>query len=360
MEERAAALLDVVQGGGQLSMRQTRQVGGVVSWLHAQDRGGELQVIRDAVFTGALTPLSRDWFVLCCLFYSDAGLSERLKVAWRSWGPRSQERLSKRLGGLQPDRLAALPDVLATRVVREGVRLDDVARALQLPSGCELEAQVWHRLLSPAGGRWMLSQPRQVVDEYLGRRTGHWSVGAIGRQILEPAAHAGATPEDVAPGAPMAAVVEMVARRLPARQSHKAWELLGDGARDLVRWWQTQRDLEKFFREWNADPEREFFWRAYVKHIRGIEAYKSASVLAMKVGQFWFVEFGEVGNASYAYRDEDWQRGAVQRRRAWRAADFKRLPMDQRRRMTHREGWQPRFEDWIRKWTGLRPAGRIW
>ena len=355
MEGRADTLLDALKTGSRLDPKIRMQIGAVVAWLDAQGRSVDVQVVRKGVLDGRLKPLSRDWWVLTCLFFQDDALRTTLARSWASWSKRAQQSFKQRVGGLEPKHLTALPDILATRVVRTGVRLDEVATTIQVPAGCPLEAEVWARLLSVQAAPWMLSQPFALVDLQLSRRQGHWSVGAIGRQLLEPAAERGAGPEDVAPGAPFSRVVEAVARRMPSDRRHAAWVRLGDKATELMRWWQTQRDLEKFFREWNADPEREEFWRAYVRHIRGVEAYRTASALAMRIGRIWFVEFGAIGFACYAFRDEDWQRSSWARDRATTPKELRDLPSDRTRRKTHRVGWEPRFTHWINELTGTWP-----
>ena len=202
----------------------------------------------------------------------------------------------------------------------------------------------------------MLSQPFGLIDEQLSRRQGHWSVGAIGRQLLESAAERGAGPKDVAPGAPFARVVEAVARRMPSDRRHAAWTRLGSKAAELIRWWQTQRDLEKFFREFDADPARENFWRRYMRTITGVEAHKRASALAMKIGPVWFVEFGKPGNACYAYGDAEWRGSVAARRRARSERDLKWLhPRKWKKSHIPDWDWEPRFVDWVYDLTRIRP-----
>ena len=360
METRAASLLACLRRGDRLAPKLGLQLSGVLAWLYQQRRTADLEEIKAAAIAGAFEPLLRDWYVLLCLSYTDPKLRQCLVERHRSWRPRSRRKLERRLGGLKPTHISSLPNALATRVVKEGHRIDEVSKALQLPPGCELEQAVWARLLSREASPWMCAQPLQLVDSHLEKRAGQASVGLIGRQILEPAALAGAAPEDVARDQPLARVVEMVARRMPRDSSAAAWTHLGKQATELLRWWQTQRDLEKFFRDWNADPERERFWRAYVRHIRDITPYRSASALAMKIGGYWFVEFGAVGNASRAYRDEDWRRARPARLRARRPTDLKHLSVDRVRSKSHTDGWQPRFVDWVRGLTGASPNGSVW
>ena len=355
MEPRVAALLKAVRAGGALNTKQRLQIGAAAAWLHAKERGQDLGVLRESVVLGRVQPLARDWWVLVCLFFQNPEVREQLERSLPSWGARSRKRFETRAAGLSPKKLAALPDVLATRVVTLGTRLDDVTNVLQVPAGCPLEGEVWARLLSIQASPWMTSQPFSLVDAQLERRRGHWSVGSIGRQLLEPVFEAGATPEDVAPDREFAQVVASVARRMPRQKDHQAWERLGSGGAELIRWWKTQRDLEEFFSQWDADPEREAFWRRYVRHIRAVEPHRTASALAMAIGDFWFVEFGKPGNACYAYRAQDWAAARSQRKRARSERDLKKnVPCDLRRKKNHMPagGWQWTFRSWVQSLSG--------
>lgn len=356
MEHRASSLVKTLRSGTAPSARQRMQLGGVAAWLHAGGRTEALAAIRNAVIDGRVRPVSRGWWVLVCLFFRDQGIQAALLEAMKTWGKKSRSRFEAAVGGLKPQKLRALPDVLATRVVAEGVRLDEVSSRLQLPAGCPLESEVWARLLSIQAAPWMLDQPFNLVDAQLGLRQGHWSVGAIGRQLLEPAARAGASPSDVAVGSRFGQVVERVFLRLPRDRGHDAWRRLGPEATEVVRWWQTQRDLEKFFQQWRSDPEREAFWRRYVRHIGAMQGFRSASALAMRIGNYWFIEF-KPGNACYAYTDVEWQRAAPERRRVRSESDLRNLPRDRRRKHNHAPSgaWQPRFVHWIHGLTGLWP-----
>ena len=357
IEAHTAALLDRLRRGQPIGTAGIRRLGQAVVWLHHEERAGEVQELRDAVVQGRLGPLGRDWFTLACLFYRDGDFAGQLVKVRAEMSKQSRARLDERLRGVNPAYLQSLPDVLATRAVTEGVRLDELTETLRIPAGSPVESAVWARLLSPAAAPWMAAQPRQALDKLLGVHEGHWTVGAIGRQILGTAMLRGATPADVAPGEELATLVAMVARRLPRNRETSPWRHLGTPERSLIQWWETHRDLEEFFARWNADPDRELFWRHYVRNIQGIEALPSASALAMRIGDYWFVEFGKVGNASRAYREQDWVRAAHVRRQRPSEKSIRDIAVDKVRRRTHREDWQPRFRQWIFELTEVRPSG---
>ncbi|HOC91561.1 MAG TPA: EH signature domain-containing protein [bacterium] len=70
---------------------------------------------------------------------------------------------------------------------------------------------------------------------------------------------------------------------------------------DLVKWWTTQHEIDQFFSKLDADPYRKDFWRKTAKHITDLRHYRHPNAFAMRIGDYYFVEFGDVGNALYIY-----------------------------------------------------------
>lgn len=71
----------------------------------------------------------------------------------------------------------------------------------------------------------------------------------------------------------------------------------------LVRAWINDEKIKKFFDSVDAEPARRIFWRRAVSVIDEIEDFPACSGFAMKIGEVWFMEFGQTGNACYPYPD---------------------------------------------------------
>lgn len=72
----------------------------------------------------------------------------------------------------------------------------------------------------------------------------------------------------------------------------------------LVRKWILDKKIQNFFDYVDAVPDRKNFWRRHIDTIEEIEDFQGdRSAFAMKIGQIWFMEFGQINNACYPYHE---------------------------------------------------------
>lgn len=76
---------------------------------------------------------------------------------------------------------------------------------------------------------------------------------------------------------------------------------------NLVRSWINDKKIKDFFDSVDAEPARKILWRRAVPVIQHIRDFPACKGFAMKIGDVWFVEFGQTGNACYPYPDDAFQ-----------------------------------------------------
>ncbi|MGC2853836.1 EH signature domain-containing protein [Novispirillum sp. DQ9] len=126
----------------------------------------------------------------------------------------------------------------------------------------------------------------------------------------------------------------------PHLHTQAKWSLVAPQVKQMVREWIVREDLKLFFdilsADGAADQRRLNFWLRYAKQVDyasfalGPAAYKNPSedyvrirarkgrisaltspgspdnnAFILKIGPFYFVEFGQTGNAAYGYRQDD-------------------------------------------------------
>lgn len=126
----------------------------------------------------------------------------------------------------------------------------------------------------------------------------------------------------------------------PQISRHGKWGLVASAVKDMVSQWLVLEDLEDFFALLAADeaanPRRLSFWKRYIKQINfshialGSRLWNShdrdwvefrrkkkgrisrldgggssRNAFIMKIGQYYFVEFGEMGDACYGYSESN-------------------------------------------------------
>ncbi|HHO54657.1 MAG TPA: hypothetical protein ENK18_28220 [Deltaproteobacteria bacterium] len=360
MEARAKQLFAATEGSGRirLPLRIHAHLGATLAWMYQQQEWAhELQQIRSAIVRRRLALHPRAWLWLIAYAFDDAQLARRLSEQWAGWSERQRSKLKDLIPRSGPHHLDRLPQDVAERILSDKIQIDQVWK-LGLKAGSPLESQTWRHLLTTHDNRWLREQPFSALRTELERQNERRMVGLVGRLLLEPAVKAGLSPADVRAPEPLASLVELIERCMPKAPGHPAWQALGPDAAKALRWWKTQHDLERFFTEWNADPDREAFWRSYVDVIRDVETYTSAQSLAMQIADTWFVEFGAVGNAAYAYSSDRWERAESKRKTACKPEDLKSLDRQPKVKRVHVGGWQPRFQQWIWELTEQIPNRR--
>jgi hypothetical protein len=341
--------------GYRQSHRARNRLSRLVVWMHAEKWTDELAIVRQALKDGRLTMNGRGWWVWLCLYFDDKSARMAFAKVFGTWPEKHKRRFLTRLNWTSGEgkfQLKDLPNALANKAVRGDATLLTATKRLDLIAGTPLDRAVWARLLSLEAAPWVASHGWEELMAFLDRHRHGQPVGYVTRQLLEPLHRAGLETVDVSVQSRLGALVGALVERLPQSQNAPAWQVLSDRAREVIRWWSTQRDLEKFFNQWHADPEREAFWRGYVRHIKTVESYKKASALAMHIGDYWYVEFGQINNACWRYSELDWQRMERVRRSVTRPKDLKYdLGNDAHPWKAHSGGWQSKFPYWI----GIHP-----
>jgi len=357
MEARAESLRLALSRPGRvrLPLRQSRQLGTLIGWLHHQRRFDLIEQMTTATLESRFSLLPRAWWSLLVHRYDDARVLDAFGAAARHWPEKKLRRLARIDDVDLPRDPRGLPGALVDTFIAKGGTIDRALADTRLPADSPLARAVMQLLLSEAAIPWLLLQPIDRVESFLERHANGEVVGRLGRRLLEPAHAAGIGPEAVQPGEGLAQVAELVFEHMPKSRSAPAWQALGPGASQVIRWWLVQHRLLEFFQEWHADPERRAFWLRCVRHISDVETHQAASALAMRIRDTWFVEFGHTGNAAYAYSTAEWDSMAGARRRATQPGHLKRGGGPNRRK-AHYQGWQhDSFPRWIVELTGVLP-----
>ena len=74
---------------------------------------------------------------------------------------------------------------------------------------------------------------------------------------------------------------------------------------EIMRIWLVSADLEKYFSLEVNDKRRLKFWKRYIKYIKEVRYFERLKqAIVMLTDKHIFVEFGEKGNAAYAYKKD--------------------------------------------------------
>lgn len=183
---------------------------------------------------------------------------------------------------------------------------------------------------------------------------------------------------------------------LPSNKT--AWQRVSEDARQMVSNWLKGEFIEAFFtnlaQDGTSDRRRVNFWKRYVKAIdhvdfalgptarnsrdpdfkvlkekmKGLLWYLDASgnnnAFIMRMGKLVVVEFSDMGNALYAYRDDQGLPFDLTKPLALPVNARNSLKNSARRnKLTHKDGiygyseWEDHFENWLRS-EGVSPEGR--
>ncbi len=120
----------------------------------------------------------------------------------------------------------------------------------------------------------------------------------------------------------------------PSMDRKGLWQAIDELARDLARKWVNEKNIKLFYEHLvqGGDKHRLHFWMQYLDQVDDVrivvgsndsysrnpeirsalgreiaylrDAPSSVSAVFLKVGQWWIVEFSQVGNATFGYRTE--------------------------------------------------------
>lgn len=159
-----------------------------------------------------------------------------------------------------------------------------------------------------------------------------------------------------------------------------------DSARTIAQHWIIQDYISEIFRILINDPNRRKFWLRYAEKISDVmvigpsfgkrvlsqreslrdsiaECFRETSssqgafAFVMKIGDYTFIEFSEIGNALYIYRDDPFIARKL-RSSIRTVTELKRshLPFltsswdNNSKRVAHQSGWQYKLEDWMNRY----------
>lgn len=341
--DQYASVLRHELGHGTLSFRTARRLRQLVPWLHGEQGrwDGLLRELLDHLETGqARLPVG-----------TAAVLVEFFPTKRWHFKYRTVKKPPPILRVQQP-----FVKSLAGEVLRGQVALPEAIPHLRLHVGSPVSRAVVEHLTSTEVAPWLWSHSREDLTRFLDAHHGADSAGRVANALLEPLLPGIRQPSQVKQGTELGDIVGFLRGYLPGRVAGTAWRPVHPDVRKIFKWWKIQRDLEKAFLEWRAEPERRDFWWGYVSVIDDVEHFKRVGTVAIRIGSHWFVEVGQTGFATYGYTDEQWRR--TERRKCVRA----RRPTDVRprrgypvERFTHHWGWQEKFRVQIYSLTGRRP-----
>ena len=269
-------------------------------------------------------------------------------------------------GKLFAERLPGRPQQYTTAILVEttrhrGLDLTNWRQRASVPSGSPLERMCLEGLLSSGMVTWLASQPVRVLSAFLREHRGQEPVVWLANTLLVPLHKAGATPGHLAPEADLTHVVGLFERNLPSRTS-TARRGLAPEVEDILRWADVRARLERIFKQWKAsDTYRPAYWRGWIRHIGDVREFPGMKAVAMRIGDHWFIEFGDSGNASYSYSDQRWRAAARRVRAAEKPWDLRNLDAGRSERGIHNpsptpwdSGWWWKFDEWVQRLTGIR------
>ena len=105
------------------------------------------------------------------------------------------------------------------------------------------------------------------------------------------------------PESSMSELVKLITSHLPYESSLDPphGEPLGPKAKEVIKWTVNLERIEKFFRKWSSDQREPA--RCILAPIRrsyaGCKGSEGANAIGMQIGDHWYIEFGETGNACY-------------------------------------------------------------
>ena len=250
---------------------------------------------------------------------------------------------------------------LAREVIRLDTGLSEMAAAVGLEVPSALATGVFTEILRAADDGWIHRQPFTPTLRLLeSRRFGReFSVAGLGRLFelygSRVSSERGYRARQLAEGQPVQQLL-LVAREVMGAwpdERREAWADLPRVAKALAGIYRTQKNVEDFFGSIAGDPDRLRYWTGWaaeIKEFRLLKVRSGTPAFMMRIGDRFFVEFGESGNACYAYSETDWHR--VARRRTAIRPDHLKMRSYTRgdHWLTHQGGWQRKFNEYIRRW----------
>lgn len=92
----------------------------------------------------------------------------------------------------------------------------------------------------------------------------------------------------------------------------KNWLDFSPDQRGVFKIWVTKGKLEEFFGRRINEPERNIFWKKYLKYIKDIEFFQELDqAIVLDLINHTVIEFGKVGNAAYVYDKENVTLGRI-------------------------------------------------
>lgn len=378
LARRFQSTKDKLERGGSLTKRERIQLSQLVAWSGAAHTAlrpasgqspEEMRHLLDLAFQRTGPPRTRLWWEMACHLWSDD------RAAWinahrpQKLHPRFTERRVPAMAKIGPEQ--SLPAALANHVAKQKAPIHTVSDQIGAPPESALADAVLRNLLKPNHQRWFNLQSLDDVEAFIETHNQADWVGQVLHLVLAPHAYRPNDRIDIS-AEPLHSKLLLADRWLPVSEDTREWDLLGEKCAQLVRWMRTQYSLEEFFKKWNAEPEREQFWKRFVRSIRQIEPYPRAGAIAMRIGDTWFAEVGKTGFATYAIEHtSDGKWGRVGIKKSWPALapilkrqrtpdSFRRHCLDNihSKRSHSAHGWETGYYRWIAELTGARPSDR--
>jgi len=142
-------------------------------------------------------------------------------------------------------------------------------------------------------------------------------------------------------------LVEYFVKRygLPA-SGHRFWSRLHESVRNAIQDMMAVKMLEDFF-QGISDPHHRFeFWKGFKRHLRDIQGPTDRRQAILVFPNFFVVEFRDVGNAAYFYRQEHLPRFKERLNGHPSSLKDRRLASE---RLRHYKGWQETWRWQIRQ-----------
>jgi len=348
LERWAAEIADKMEHTEPVLMpRDLRKIRHLVPWLDGGDRTERAlldRVVRHLVATSQRVPLRTAAVI------AEFRPLERSGVRFRN---RRKEALPRVLEtGLTRAEIVAQ---MAADVLTGGTPLSNALSRHRLNPGSDYSRQLLSALTSPGVAPWLWSHSWEDLERALGAEA-HGPVAVrIVNALLTSVEGGIRLPADVGSDTAIGRLINRLHPFLPKNERSPAWSELGQRPRVLLQWWRVQRDLDKAFEAWRAEPERKRFWYRYVGSISSVTAFEQIATIVIQLGDYWFIEVGRTGFATYVFKPASGQALLRTCRQATRQEDVRGYRSGRVSRMIHREGWQSSFQVEIRYLTGRTP-----
>ena len=240
------------------------------------------------------------------------------------WDKRLRAHLAERFDARDDDRLpfprqiadllfSTNPPLAISRdAARKNLRLRQVQREYELPAGSDLLRDLQLQLLLGASKQWYEEMnAEEMTYAFESVLTTHEAMSGFVESFVQACQMSDWAPPDIDSSRHARLLMRRATKKdcLSTPRRHKArWSGASKATKRLVQWWVNAHEIAAFFDSVDAEPDRKRFWRRAARLMTDLHHSEFAGAFAMRIGDYYFVEFSVMGNACYVYSQESYER----------------------------------------------------